>query len=59
MNCPNGLANEIVKNGSLTNGKPRYKCRVGGRPLVENPQQSKIADETKELINQLWLERWP
>ena len=59
MNYPTCRSSEIVKNGSLTNGKPGYKCRVGGRPLVESPQKSKISYETKELINKLLLERLP
>lgn len=59
MNCPNCLSSEIVKKGSLTNGKQRYKCRVCGRQFVENPQKSQISDETKRLIDKLLLERLP
>lgn len=59
MNGPNCLSSEIVNNGSLTNGKQRYKCRVCGRPFVENPQKSQMAAETKRLIDKLRLERLP
>ena len=50
MNCPNGLANEIVKNGSLTNGKQSYKCRVCGRQFVESSQKSKISELVRKTL---------
>ena len=57
MNCPDCLSNEIVKNGSLSNGKKRYQCKSCGRQFVLDPQKSKISDETKILIDKLLLER--
>lgn len=59
MICPRCGKNEIVKNGSLTNGKPKYKCKDCGRQFVENPKKGRISDETKELIDKLLLERLP
>ena len=59
MICPSCGGNETVKNGSLTNGKPKYKCKVCGRQLVENPKKGRISDETKELTDQLLLEKLP
>lgn len=59
MICPNCGGNETVKNGSLTNGKPKYKCKVCGRQFVENPKKGRISDETKELIDKLLLEKLP
>ncbi len=57
MNCPHCRSEKIVKNGSLTNGKQKYKCKVCGRQFVLNPK--KQSDETKRLIDQLLLERVP
>jgi insertion element IS1 protein InsB len=57
MNCPNCLSSDIVKNGSLTNGKHRYKCKCCGRQFVLNPQKQPISTETKALIDKLLLER--
>ena len=59
MICPSCGGNETVKNGSLTNGKPKYKCKVCGRQFVENPKKGRISDETKELTDQLLLEKLP
>ena len=59
MNCPNCFSEEIVKNGSLNNVKPRYKCKSCGRQLVLKPKKSRISDETKALIDKLLLERLP
>ena len=59
MICPSCGGNETVKNGSLTNGKPKYKCKVCGRQFVENPKKDRISDETKELTDQLLLEKLP
>ncbi|OQW94946.1 MAG: hypothetical protein BWK79_04105 [Beggiatoa sp. IS2] len=57
MKCPDCGGSEIVKNGSLGNGKPKYKCKSCGRQFVENPQKGPISEETKELIDKLLLER--
>jgi len=59
MNCPDCLSNKIVKNGSLTNGKQRYKCKYCERQFVLDPQKKPISDETKTLIDKLLLERLP
>ena len=57
MNCPRYGETEIVKNSSLTNGKPKYKCKVCGRQLVENPKKGRISEETQELIDKLFIIR--
>jgi transposase-like protein len=49
MHCSRCGEGEIVKNGSLTNGKPKYKCKVYGRQFVKNPKKGRILEETKEL----------
>ena len=48
---------EIIKNGKIHNGKPRYKCKIGGRQLVENPQNRQITQETKKIIANWLLEK--
>lgn len=57
MNCPNCQSQEIIKNGSLTNGKPKYKCKSCGSQFVENPQKHPISKETRTLIDKMLLER--
>ena len=59
MNCPNCCSNYIVKNGSLGNGKPKFKCNTCGRQFVENPKKKPISDSTKQLIDKLLLEKIP
>ena len=57
MHCPNCLATQIIKNGSIHNGKPKWKCKACGRQFVANPTQYRIKEETKQLIDKLLLER--
>ena len=57
MHCPNCQATQIIKNGSIHNGKPKWKCKVCGRQFVANPSQQRITVETKQLIDKLLLER--
>ena len=57
MNCPTCCSNCIVKNGSLGNGKPKFKCNACGRQFVENPKKQPISDSTKQLIDKLLLEK--
>ena len=59
MNCPHCHSNHIVKNGSLGNGKPKFKCKACGKQFVENPQKHPISDSTKQLIDKLLLEKIP
>lgn len=57
--CPRGSSSEVVKNGNIHNGKQNHKCRDCGRQFVAAPQQKRISQETKELIDQLRLEKLP
>ena len=57
MICPNGEQQEIIKNGKIHNGKPRYKCKNCGRQFVENPQNRRITPETKPIIANCLLEK--
>ena len=48
---------EVVKNGSNGMGKQKYKCKECKRQFVLNPYPNKISDETKQLIDELLLEK--
>ena len=57
MNCPSCSSNHIAKNGSLGNGKPKFKYNSCGRQFVENPKKQTISEATKQLIDKLLLEK--
>ena len=56
-NCPECGSNHIVKNGTIHNKKPKYKCQICGRQFVESPTNKVISSQTKDLIDRLLLER--
>lgn len=57
MRCPNCHSTQIIKNGTIHNGKPKWKCKACGRQFVANPTHHRISDDTKRLIDKLLLER--
>jgi transposase-like protein len=57
MHCPNCQATQIIKNGTIHNGKPKWKCKICGRQFVVDPTQHRSSDATKQLIDKLLLER--
>ena len=57
--CPACQSTHRVKNGKIHNGKQNFKCREGGRQFVEDPQNKRIGQETKTLIDKLLLEKIP
>ena len=57
MHCPNCQGTQVIKNGTIHNGKPKWKCKGCGRQFVANPTQQRISDATKRLIDKLLLER--
>ena len=59
MNCPKCVSEQIIKNGSIHNGKQKYMCKACGRQFVQDPQHRVISDETKSLIDKLLLEKLP
>ncbi len=59
MKCPDCASDNIIKNGSIANGKQKYLCKECGRQFVLNPQKQPISNETKELIDRLLLEKLP
>ena len=57
--CPSCSSLNVVKNGRIHNGKQNHKCRDCGRQFVEDPQQKRIDQQTKALIDKLLLEKIP
>ena len=59
LNCPSCESEAVVKNGRIHNGKQNYKCKACGRQFVQDPQNKRIAQQTKDLIDKLMLEKIP
>jgi len=59
MNCPECDSQNIIKNGSIHNGKPKCLCKACGRQFVENPTKKIISQETWDLVDKLLLEKIP
>jgi insertion element IS1 protein InsB len=55
--CPKCGSSHTVKNGSIHNGKKKYKCKDCGYQFIENPTNTTISPETKQFIDKLLLER--
>lgn len=55
--CPSCSSQNVIKNGSTHNGKSKNACKDCGRQFVENPRNTVISPETKQLIDKLLLER--
>jgi insertion element IS1 protein InsB len=55
--CPTGDSHHIIKNGSIHNGKQKYKCNDCGRQFVVESSKKEISWKTKQLIDKLLLER--
>ena len=58
MNCPTCLSENIIKNGTIHNGKQKYACKDCLRQFVLAPTNC-ISQEKKELIDKLLLEKIP
>jgi insertion element IS1 protein InsB len=57
MKCPKCSSLNIIKNGSIHNGKQKYFCKYCRRQFVENPENKRIAPEIWNLVNRLLLEK--
>jgi IS1 family transposase/transposase-like protein len=57
--CPICKSENIIKNGSIHNGKPKFMCRDCRRQFVENPTDKVIPVSTWELVEKLLLEKIP
>ncbi len=59
MKCPRCESENIIKNGSIHNGKQKYECKECKRQFVENPENKIISSETELLIDRLLYEKIP
>jgi transposase-like protein len=57
--CPTCHSSNVVKNGSIHNGKQNHKCKECGRQFVRDPQNKIIDEVTKRWIDKLLLEKIP
>ncbi len=57
--CLSCDSKDTVENGRIHNGKQNCKCKVCGRQFVEAPENKRIAQTTKDLIDKLFLEKIP
>lgn len=55
--CPRCGAAHVVRNGTLRSGSPNFLCRGCGRNFVAAPKKGPVAEDRKELIRRLLLER--
>ena len=58
MNCPTCNSENVIKNGSIHNGKQKYACKDCLRQFVLAPTNC-ISQEKKDLIDKLLLEKIP
>ena len=56
-NCPRCGSEQVIRNGHIHNGKPKFACKACGRQFVENPEFKPIPAETRDLVDKLLLER--
>lgn len=57
MICPECGSGKTVKNGFIHNGKRKYMCKHCKRQFVENPENTVISQEKKDLIGRVLNER--
>ena len=55
--CPECQSTDVIRNGRIHNGTPKFACKACGRQFVEKARQHRISAETKVLIDKLLLER--
>lgn len=59
MQCPACNSANIIKNGSIHNGKQKFMCKDCKRQFIEKPTKKIISDETWEFVDKLLLEKIP
>ena len=57
--CPDCGSENYIKNGSFSNGKPKYECKLCGRQFVDNPQNAPLSAAKKALVDRLLLGKIP
>ena len=55
--CPKCNSENIMKNGSIHNGKSKYQCNNCGQQFVENPVSNKIPQEKIDYVDRLLLDK--
>ena len=55
--CPHCGSHHLIKNGSIHNGKPKRLCKDCGKQFVDQPQNKPVSATTKQLVDDLLLER--
>jgi transposase-like protein len=55
--CPACGSRNLIKTGSIHNGKPKHQCKNCGRQFVVNPTKTTVSEEIKQFIDRLLLER--
>jgi transposase-like protein len=59
MMCPACNSENTIRNGSIHNGKPKFRCRQCGKQFVEHPENKIISQEIRKLVDRLLLEKIP
>lgn len=57
MHCPRCQSDQVIKNGRIHTGKPKWMCKACKRQFVTDPKWRRISDETKAFIDKLLLEK--
>lgn len=57
LHCPRCESTNIIKNGRIGSGKPKFACKDCHRQFVEHSEQRLIDAETRALVDKLLLER--
>lgn len=55
--CPSCHSYNVIKNGSIHNGKPKSQCKDCKRQFVDNPNNIVVSLQIKQLIDKLLRER--
>ena len=51
--CPACNSENTIRNGSIRNGKPEFRCGQCGKQFVGHPENKIIFRETRELADRL------
>ncbi|WP_417913751.1 transposase-like zinc-binding domain-containing protein [Candidatus Electronema sp. JM] len=57
MQCQKCDSLNIVRNGSIANGKKKFLCKECSRQFIENPERRCIADAEWSIADRLLLEK--
>jgi transposase-like protein len=57
IECPSCQSQNHKKNGRIHNGKQRYLCKDCGRQFTPEGTKKVIGEQTKEIIDNLLLEK--